>query len=114
MNRILSYYELLRVDVVATPREIADAFRKRIKEVHPDKNGGAKTAEELTRYLNQANETLTDSKKRLEYDYIIGVKQRPSQQYSNHQSSSAGWGKLIGAATIGVIVGVALTSGNSS
>lgn len=59
------YYKTLGVDKNATQDEIKKAFRKLALEHHPDKNGGedAKFKE-----INEAYSTLSDSKKRQQYD----------------------------------------------
>lgn len=62
------YYEVLGVSKQATDEEIKSAYRKKAKECHPDLHPNDKTAEERFKELNEANEVLSDPKKRAQYD----------------------------------------------
>ncbi|MFP5470892.1 MAG: J domain-containing protein [Bacteroidia bacterium] len=107
----LSYYELLGVDQSATTEQINSAYKQKAKESHPDKNDGHHTAKTLFQYYSEAKEVLTDSKKRLEYDYLIGIKKRPEPRPSIVQTNhSNGSGALLAAGAIGLLVGIFLAS----
>src|SRR5450432_4506012 len=62
------YYGRLGVKKTATPDEIRKAFRKLARKYHPDVNPGDKKAEEKFKELSEANEVLSDEKKRKVYD----------------------------------------------
>lgn len=62
------YYDVLGVGKKASDDEIKKAFRKLARKYHPDLNPGDKSAEKKFKELNEAYETLKDSKKRAEYD----------------------------------------------
>lgn len=62
------YYEVLGVSKQATDEEIKSAYRKKAKECHPDLHPNDKTAENRFKELNEANEVLSDPKKRAQYD----------------------------------------------
>ena len=62
------YYEVLGIGKNATDAEIKSAYRKLAKKYHPDLNPGDKDAEEKFKEVNEANEVLSDPKKRQLYD----------------------------------------------
>src|ERR1700684_3205140 len=62
------YYAMLGVKKTATPEEIRKAFRKAARRYHPDVNPGDKKAEEKFKEISEANEVLSDEKKRNIYD----------------------------------------------
>lgn len=62
------YYGALGVKKTATPDEIRKAFRKLARKYHPDVNPGDKKAEEKFKEISEANDVLSDEKKRKVYD----------------------------------------------
>src|SRR5271156_2783048 len=64
------YYEILGVKKSATADDIRKAFRKLARKYHPDVNPGDKSAEEKFKTLSEANDVLSDPKKRKIYDQI--------------------------------------------
>src|SRR6202140_2771150 len=64
------YYALLGVKKTASPEEIRKAFRKLARRYHPDVNPGDKKAEEKFKEISEANDILSDEKKRKVYDQL--------------------------------------------
>src|ERR1700693_4412754 len=64
------YYEILGVKKSASAEEVRKAFRKLARKYHPDVNPGDKSAEEKFKALSEANEVLSDPKKRKIYDQV--------------------------------------------
>ena len=64
------YYAVLGVKKTATADDVRKAFRKLARKYHPDVNPGDKKAEEKFKELSEANEVLSDAKKRKIYDQL--------------------------------------------
>ena len=64
------YYATLGVKKTASVEDIRKAFRKLARKYHPDVNPGDKTAEEKFKALSEANDVLSDPKKRKIYDQL--------------------------------------------
>jgi molecular chaperone DnaJ len=62
------YYSTLGVKKTATPDEIRKAFRKLARKYHPDVNPNDKKAEEKFKEISEANDILSDEKKRKVFD----------------------------------------------
>jgi molecular chaperone DnaJ len=64
------YYGTLGVKKTATQDEIRKAFRKLARKYHPDVNPGDKKAEEKFKEISEANDVLSEEKKRKVYDQL--------------------------------------------
>jgi molecular chaperone DnaJ len=64
------YYAALGLKKSASIDEIKKAFRKLARKYHPDVNPGDKSAEEKFKTISEANEVLSDPKKRKIYDQL--------------------------------------------
>src|SRR5215471_13751456 len=64
------YYATLGVKKSASEEDIRKAFRKLARKYHPDVNPGDKSAEEKFKSISEANEVLSDPKKRKIYDQV--------------------------------------------
>ena len=68
MGSIGKYYRILDVPYNTTFSEIKEAYRKKVKEVHPDKDKG--NAEQFKR-VKEAYEILKNAEKRKRYDDLL-------------------------------------------
>jgi len=62
------YYEVLGVSKGASAEEIKKAFRRKAKELHPDRNKDNPEAEALFKEANEAYDILRDADKKAAYD----------------------------------------------
>lgn len=63
----MTHYEVLGVSEHASPLQIKDAYRRLVKQYHPDTNPSAEAAE-FIKQINQAYDVLSDPEKRTAYD----------------------------------------------
>jgi curved DNA-binding protein CbpA len=65
----MNFYEALNLPPSATTEEIEEAYRTLARKVHPDLNrDDPMPAEARMKLLNRVRDTLTDPKRRVEYD----------------------------------------------
>jgi len=64
----MDFYKILWVAKNASKDEIKKAYRKLAMKYHPDKNKWDKQAEKKFKEVNEAYQTLSDDKKRKQYD----------------------------------------------
>jgi molecular chaperone DnaJ len=88
------YYATLGVKKTASPEEIRKAFRKAARRYHPDVNPGDKKAEEKFKEISEANDILSDEKKRKVYDqlgfYSDQIDPAQAEAYARQQSAGGG------------------------
>src|SRR5580698_7021527 len=86
------YYGTLGVKKTATADEIRKAFRKLARKYHPDVNPNDKKAEEKFKEISEANDILSDDKKRKVYDqvgfYSDQIDPATAEAYARQQSQS--------------------------
>ena len=63
-----NYYDILWLEEGADEWEIKKAYRKLAMKYHPDRNKNDKEADEKFKEVNEANEVLSDTQKRQQYD----------------------------------------------
>lgn len=90
-----NFYEILWVSKTSTLEDVKKAYRKKAMEYHPDRNKGNKEAETKFKEVNTAYETLSDDKKRKNYDMFwsnSNATWNPFSHGNRSQSySSSGW-----------------------
>jgi molecular chaperone DnaJ len=84
------YYAMLGVKKEATSDDIRKAFRKLARRYHPDVNPGDKKSEEKFKEISEANDVLSDEKKRKIYDqvgfYSDQIDPAQAEAYARQQS----------------------------
>ena len=101
------YYGTLGVKKTATQDDIRKAFRKLARKYHPDVNPGDKKAEEKFKEISEANDVLSDDKKRKIYDqlgfYSDNIDPAAAEAYARAGASGGGGRRTsTGAAGQGV------------
>src|SRR5579863_1401153 len=94
------YYATLGVKKSATPEEIRKAFRKLARKHHPDVNPGDKKAEERFKEISEANDVLSDEKKRKVYD-ALGYYSDQIDPATAEAAARGGYGGFPGAGHTG-------------
>src|ERR1700759_959466 len=88
------YYGALGGKKGASAEEIRKAFRKLARKHHPDGNPGDKKAEEKFKEISEANEVLSDPKKRKIYDqlgfYSDNIDPAAAEAYARGGATGAG------------------------
>ena len=99
------YYEILGVKKSASADDIRKAFRKLARKYHPDVNPGDKAAEEKFKTLSEANDVLSDPKKRKIYDqvgfYSDNIDSATADAYARAGSGGGGAGQGFSSGSAG-------------
>lgn len=114
-KKLFNAYELLGVSSSASITQIKAAYKKKAHTYHPDKHGNSEPANTLFRLIVQAKEVLLDPQSRLEHDYALGIKTKPSVKpapeiiyLDREKEEDIPWGAIVGIGLVGVAVGVAI------
>jgi molecular chaperone DnaJ len=90
------YYGTLGVKKTATADDVRKAFRKLARKYHPDVNPGDKKAEEKFKEISEANDVLSDEKKRKIYDqvgfYSDNIDPAAAEAYARGGGGAGGFG----------------------
>ena len=99
----IDYYKILEVPKTASDKEIKKSYRKLARKYHPDVNPNDDSAKKKFQQINEANEVLSDVKKRKKYDkygkdwehgeaYEKARQQQQQYQYSGSGQQYSGAG----------------------
>jgi len=86
------YYEILGVKKDAKADEIKKAYRKLARKYHPDVNPNDKTAEDKFKQIQEANDVLSDEKKRKVFDRFGYYADNLDADAPSYTSGAAGGG----------------------
>jgi molecular chaperone DnaJ len=95
-TRSKSLYDALGVSKTASQDEIKKAYRKLVREYHPDKNPGNKEAEDRFKEVQAAYDVLSDPEKRKQYDALGSGDGRGGIRDGNFNFDFADLGDLFG------------------
>lgn len=91
------HYKVLGVSRSASEKEIRSAYRKLARQLHPDLNPDDAAASERFKRLNEANDVLSDAKKRKDYDefgenwkHADELRNAGASAFANRASRSSG------------------------
>ena len=96
------FYKILGVSQDASAAEIKKAYRKKAKELHPDRHPGDAAAEERFKEVGEAYSILSDAEQRKQYDAIRAMG-AGGARFASGPGGAAGGGfeDLFGAFTGG-------------
>lgn len=69
-----NYYEILGLNKNASADDIKAAYKKLVKQYHPDLHPGDATAAEKFKEVNEANEVLSDPERKKAYDFELNMR----------------------------------------
>lgn len=88
-----NHYRLLDVPFSANRKDITAAYRKKMREWHPDNFSGddVALAEEHAKQLNQAYSVLSNPQKREDYDKTLRIEAIQDQIMEKYVAGYSGW-----------------------
>lgn len=99
-------YDILGVGRNASADEVKRAYRRRAKELHPDRNPGNKTAEQKFKEVQAAYEVLGDPQRRSQYDRFGAGGPPPNFHTWSSQAASPFEGAAFDFGDLGDLSGV--------
>ncbi len=74
----MNYYQILGLQRDVSQEEIKKAYRRIVKQYHPDSNPGNREAEKKFKEASEAYEVLGNEEKRKNYDHKLIAEQKKS------------------------------------
>ncbi len=100
-NTQIDFYKTLGIKDDASEQQIKRAFRKLAKDNHPDRHPGNAAKEKRFKEVSEAYETLSDKKKRAEYDNLKRYGAFSSGTPFGHGGAGAPGGGPFGGGNVG-------------
>lgn len=91
----IDYYKVLGLDKKASKADIKKAYRKLARKHHPDLNPNDKASQQKFQQINEANEVLSDPKKREKFDKY-GQEWQHADAYEEAQKRQSASGSFGG------------------
>jgi hypothetical protein len=86
-NTWIDYYSVLGISRTASPQKIKKAYKKLIKENHPDTHPNDSEATAKTAQINEAYSTLSDSSKKATYDSEYDRRAATQKDYDTYSQA---------------------------
>ncbi len=99
------YYQVLGVDKSVSPEDLKKAYRKLVKENHPDLHPGDKECEARMKEANEAYEVLSDADKRAKYDQFGFAGVDPNYGAGSPGGGFSGFGDFDLSDILGTVFG---------
>ena len=90
-----NYYEILGVSKTASQDEIKAAYRKLVKQYHPDLHPNDAGCAAKFKEINEANEVLSDPQKRSQYDFELENPYAAHGNFAGGDNPFAGFGDIF-------------------
>ena len=90
-----NYYDILGVSKTASQEEIKTAYRKLVKQYHPDLHPNDAECAAKFKEINEANEVLSDPQKRSQYDYELENPYASQGGFAGGENPFSGFGDIF-------------------
>lgn len=90
-----NYYDILGVSKTASADEIKAAYRKLVKQYHPDLHPNDAECASKFKEINEANEVLSDPQKRSQYDFELENPYASQGGFAGGENPFSGFGDIF-------------------
>lgn len=102
-NSLPDYYERLGVSPTASGDEIQEAYRRRARETHPDRNPDDPAAARRFQQVKTAYQVLSDPERRVRYDDVRAAQRRLPEGLTMNLQAPAGCGGYMWRVAAGML-----------